>query len=133
MADDCWWSMGNATVRTSKHIVIVEDSVIFREAWNLFTKIPVKSYSHPEAFLEAVGKDSGLLADAEGLILDNYFDELSAISGADLTLTIRSMGFEGPIMLSSCGEFATLPPGVDAHVGKMPDEVWEEIQKLNRR
>lgn len=120
-------------MRESKHIVIVEDSIIFREAWNLFSIVPVKTYSHPEAFLEEVDQNSSLLFDAECLILDHYFDELSVLSGSDLALKLRAKGFSGLILLSSCSDFTALPPGVDAHVGKVPEEIWEEIQKLKHK
>jgi hypothetical protein len=115
-----------------RHIVVVEDSVFFREAWRYFPNAVALTFEHPEALLAAAAADPSVLGAALCVVVDQYYEELSATTGVELAEALRAGGFARPIYLATSGPLPALPAAIDAQVGKLPEAVWELLEAQPR-
>lgn len=90
----------------SRHFVVVDDNAFMRMQWEDLEELgPALGFASPEAMLAASAKDERIVANASCFILDHYFDTASNLNGLDLAQQLRNKGYDGPIFLSSDGEF----------------------------
>ncbi|MGE0173111.1 MAG: ATP-binding protein [Oligoflexales bacterium] len=93
----------------------------------------VQTFSSPEQFLSELDKTVkvDLLA---GLITDNYFGKLSAMSGVEFSKLLRVMGFKGRIVLCSDigAEDIEFQDAIDGRIDKSEMPKWSEICSLGR-
>ena len=78
---------------TKSRIVVVEDNKIFRKAWeNVSHDTEISTYDCPDALLEELASDPGALDDADAIVIDNNYGNLSDMTGFDLARSLKSKG-----------------------------------------
>ena len=104
-------------------VALVEDNAFMREAWvkMLATDATVHAASSPEALLDKLSKDPGLLGRLACVVTDYYFDN-STQNGVDVGRMIKHCRPGLRVLLSSDGSFAAdeMAGAIDRVIAKDP-------------
>ena len=74
-------------------VVVVEDNKIFRRAWKQLSQdIEVSTYDCPDSLLAELDSDPGVLDNAQAVVIDNNYGDLSDMTGFDLAKSLMDKG-----------------------------------------
>ena len=92
---------------TSAKIVVVDDSPIITELWQMLpTEESVIAYESPESFIAAANASKQLWQEPVAFVLDYYFDDTgndckTDMDGLGLAKVLRDHRYAGPIYLAT--------------------------------
>jgi CheY-like chemotaxis protein len=112
-----------------KHLVVIDDDVIFLECWESYSPIKIFTFASPGEFFERIKLDPCIWTSALAIVSDYYFAGVNE-NGLDFARRLRQLADPRPIFLATDRPLA---PGewhgaVDGIISKDIKDGWKLIK-----